>query len=212
MKDTKENILEVATDMFANGDFDSISTRDIAKKASVNLSAISYYFENKEGLYVAVIKKMIDFVKESNKSWVNSILNFTFSQSKEENLNNFLEIMDEFVECVINNNKENNNRNSIIWSKNNSKIALVLDIVYNELHIPLSEAFIKIISSITSLKNNDIKTIFVVNSITGQLVEILIHKEMILKSLGIKEFNVEHLNILKEVVINQTKAIIDLYR
>ena len=33
------------------------------------------------------IKKMIDFVKESNKSWVNSILNFTFSQSKEENLN-----------------------------------------------------------------------------------------------------------------------------
>ena len=56
MKDTKENILEVATDMFANGDFDSISTRDIAKKAGVNLSAISYYFENKEGLYVAVIK------------------------------------------------------------------------------------------------------------------------------------------------------------
>ena len=32
MKDTKENILEVATDMFTNGDFDSISTRDIVKK------------------------------------------------------------------------------------------------------------------------------------------------------------------------------------
>lgn len=210
MKDTKKNILEVAVDMFANSDFDSVSTRDIAEKANVNLSAISYYFGSKEGLYIAVVKKMIDVIKESNKSLVNSILNFKFSQSQEENVKSFLNIMGEFVEYAIINN--NNNRDSIIWSKNNSRIALVLDIVYNDLHLPLNNAFAKIIASITNLSVDDIKTVFVVNSIIGQLIEILINKDMILKTLNIEVFDTKQLNILKDVVIRQTEAIINLYR
>lgn len=210
MKDTKKNILEVAVDMFANSDFDSVSTRDIAEKANVNLSAISYYFGSKEGLYIAVVEKMIDVIKESNKSLVNSILNFKFSQSQEENVKNFLNIMGEFVEYAIINN--NNNRDSIIWSKNNSRIALVLDIVYNDLHLPLNNAFAQIIASITNLSVNDIKTVFVVNSIIGQLIEILINKDMILKTLNIEVFDTKQLNILKDVVTRQTEAIINLYR
>lgn len=211
MKDTRENILEIATDMFAKANFDSISTRDIAKRAKVNLSAISYYFKNKEGLYIAVIKKSINTIKEKNKDWINLILSFKTTDSQENNLKNFLIIIEGFIDCIMRNSRYIG-PNSVIWSNHNSKISLVTDIIYDKLHIPLYNTFAKIISSITNLDINDPKMIFVINTITGQLVEILVHRDMILRTLNVKEFNTEQLNILKEVIINQTKAIINLYR
>jgi AcrR family transcriptional regulator len=59
MQSATERMLEVAGPLFADRPFDAVSTREIAKAANVNLSAISYHFENKEGLYRAVFEKII---------------------------------------------------------------------------------------------------------------------------------------------------------
>ena len=124
MKDTKNSILDVASAMFAKSDYDSISTRDIAKAADVNISAISYYFGNKEGLYLEVINNAISFIKESNKSWVNLVLNFKISNDKEENLNNFLNILNAYIDCVISNITFMNSK-SIVLIKNSTKTKLI---------------------------------------------------------------------------------------
>ncbi|WP_025897716.1 TetR/AcrR family transcriptional regulator [Sneathiella glossodoripedis] len=57
---TSEKILEVAMPLFAERPFDAVSTRQIAKLAGVNLSAISYHFGGKEGLYQAIFEKIVD--------------------------------------------------------------------------------------------------------------------------------------------------------
>jgi len=57
---TSAAILDVAIPLFAERPFDAVSTRQIAKKAGVNLSAISYHFGNKEGLYSAIFEKIIE--------------------------------------------------------------------------------------------------------------------------------------------------------
>lgn len=54
MSNTKENILQTALKLFATQGYDATSVRQIAKEANANLSAISYHFESKEGLYKAV--------------------------------------------------------------------------------------------------------------------------------------------------------------
>jgi|TARA_R100000149_G_C5877605_1_gene141605 AcrR family transcriptional regulator len=56
-------MVEVAGHLFAERGFGAVSTREIAKAASVNLSAISYHFDNKEGLYRAVFEKIIRDLK-----------------------------------------------------------------------------------------------------------------------------------------------------
>ncbi len=60
-----ERMIEAAGRLFAEKPFDAVSTREIATAAGVNLSAISYHFENKEGLYRAVFKKIIQDLKPS---------------------------------------------------------------------------------------------------------------------------------------------------
>lgn len=64
-KDTKEKILEVANDLFADKGFSGTSIREIAKEADVNLSAINYHFSNKENLYCQVFQQNHKWMEES---------------------------------------------------------------------------------------------------------------------------------------------------
>ena len=57
MKDTKENILDVAECLFAQNGFAGTSVRSIVEGAEVNIAAINYHFKSKEGLFIAVIKR-----------------------------------------------------------------------------------------------------------------------------------------------------------
>lgn len=53
---TKQNIIEVALELFANNGYGQTSIREIAKTADVNLAAINYHFKSKEGLYSEIMK------------------------------------------------------------------------------------------------------------------------------------------------------------
>lgn len=57
---TRERILEVATELFAKQGPDAVGVREIATKANVNLSAINYHFKNKSNLVVEVLDFAFD--------------------------------------------------------------------------------------------------------------------------------------------------------
>ncbi|MBB4571061.1 CerR family C-terminal domain-containing protein [Rhizobium leucaenae] len=59
---TREKLLENALDVFGRYGFDGASTRKITNAAGVNLQAITYYFGNKEGLYIATAEYLADMI------------------------------------------------------------------------------------------------------------------------------------------------------
>jgi TetR/AcrR family transcriptional regulator, regulator of cefoperazone and chloramphenicol sensitivity len=56
----RHRILYTALKLFAEQGFKKTSVRDIAKKSSANISAIAYYFGDKEGLYKAAFTEPLD--------------------------------------------------------------------------------------------------------------------------------------------------------
>lgn len=52
---TKQKVVETAIDLFFHNGFHGTSVRDIAQKAGVNVSLISYYFQGKQGLLEYVV-------------------------------------------------------------------------------------------------------------------------------------------------------------
>ncbi len=54
MDDTAERILEAAAGLFAEKGFKASTTREIAKRAGVNIASLHYHFHDKRGLYMAV--------------------------------------------------------------------------------------------------------------------------------------------------------------
>ena len=59
-QDAKERLLVAAGPMFADRGYEAVSTRDLSRKAKVNLSAITYHFGGKRGLYDAVVERVLD--------------------------------------------------------------------------------------------------------------------------------------------------------
>src|SRR5699024_12232031 len=55
VNNTKQKVMDTATSLFFQKGFHGTSVRDIAEKASVNVSLISYYFKHKQGLLEYVV-------------------------------------------------------------------------------------------------------------------------------------------------------------
>jgi AcrR family transcriptional regulator len=63
-------LVEASGPLFAEQGFDAVSTREIARAARVNLSAITYHFGGKERLYEAVIQRLIDDLEPQRRALI----------------------------------------------------------------------------------------------------------------------------------------------
>jgi AcrR family transcriptional regulator len=59
-REARSRILRAALSVFGRDGFDLATTRRIAQAADVSLPAIKYYFDNKEGLYLACAGEIVD--------------------------------------------------------------------------------------------------------------------------------------------------------
>jgi AcrR family transcriptional regulator len=58
--DARQRLIQAGIEIFAEYGFNGTTTRMLADKAEVNLSAIPYYFRSKEGLYLATVETIAD--------------------------------------------------------------------------------------------------------------------------------------------------------
>lgn len=58
-EETRARIVIAALKMFGERGFEGASTRDIATVAGVNAPALQYYFDNKEGVYLACVEHIV---------------------------------------------------------------------------------------------------------------------------------------------------------
>lgn len=93
--DTTEKILQAATQLFAENNYEAVSIKAIAAAAHVNSALISYHFGGKRQLYEAVLKAQIDLFH-------NSILRLR--SSKLPGLQRIRQLMDEQAKIHLQNN------------------------------------------------------------------------------------------------------------
>ena len=73
---TKERLLAVAGELFADRGFDSVSLRMITDRANVNLASVNYHFGSKEELIGAVVDDIVRPVNEKRLSLL-SLIDYT---------------------------------------------------------------------------------------------------------------------------------------
>lgn len=104
--DTKEKILNVAEQFFAERGYSGTSIRDISTEAQVNVSAINYHFSNKQTLYWSVFLRahwwFEDVVKaqaKQNKSVRNLFcdLHSEFYESSKKLKNGFMILLSNHI-------------------------------------------------------------------------------------------------------------------
>ena len=107
---TRRNIVEIATEEFADKGFSGARVDDIAARTKTSKRMIYYYFGGKEGLYIAVleaayrnirsIEATLDLEHQEPEHALRSLVSFTFDYQNAH---------PEFIRLVINENILNGN-------------------------------------------------------------------------------------------------------
>lgn len=210
MKDTREKILMIALDMFGEYGFNGVSTRDISKKADVNISAINYYFNSKEGLYLEVIKYIADLIKVKFQRCVD-IINNCKDKSIDEKLaiNIFSSLLDNISDTVLKNDMPSV---SMILIREIMKPNIGTEIIYNDLVLPFHNTLSKVIKVIIGNYFSEKEITIIIHTILGQIMGFSANKAMITRMLNIDKIDDKTLFLIKETIKKQSINILNSYK
>ncbi|TDX51515.1 TetR/AcrR family transcriptional regulator [Orenia marismortui] len=127
----KNEILDVAEELFAKKGFDNTPVSKIVNKVGVAKGTFYYYFDSKEDIIVAILERRFNYIKKK----INTVINDkTYTPIKK------LEML--LMELIFP-HKEGNNHINNIKIDENEKIHQKRDVLFFEIFEPYIEMVIK---------------------------------------------------------------------
>jgi TetR/AcrR family transcriptional regulator, regulator of cefoperazone and chloramphenicol sensitivity len=84
--ETRARLLEAGRQLFAERGFKKVTVRDICREAEANVAAVNYHFQDKEGLYRAIVEQGIALISETTEAGLRAPAGAT----AEERLHTFI--------------------------------------------------------------------------------------------------------------------------
>ncbi len=85
----KKRIIEIAERLFAQRGFNGVSLRDITSEAGVDVALVKYYFDSKQGLFDALLKRRADVLNAERAEALKMVLQNSDPAPVEDIINAF---------------------------------------------------------------------------------------------------------------------------
>ncbi len=199
-KNTKQNIIEVATKLFALNGFDGASIRDICKQSGANISLISYYFGGKKGLYEKIISGIVEnIIRYMTSNFNVEKMPTSFEHlSKPQKIDFFYKALNYIIDYFYS-NKISDEEIMIFFREQITSEVPLNAMGYN--------VFRKLLASILEKKENDKEVIFRCITVLGQIYSARVLKQFSLNMMNQKKYTTEDNLQFKNIVISQIRAI-----
>lgn len=204
---TQDRLLEAAIDIFGKHGYDAATTRMIAKEANVNIAAIPYYYEGKEGLYRAVIHHVVELISSRLAKIHEQISHMRFVEQDGK------EKATELLNTLL--------TNITMFIVGSPQAARVAPLILREQLFPSSaydiiftgfmntslnsiSHLLMILSGETSKRKATLRAI----SLLGQILVFRIARETAVRALSVEGYSVEEANEIREIILEHTKSIV----
>ncbi|MGH8210161.1 MAG: CerR family C-terminal domain-containing protein [Steroidobacteraceae bacterium] len=205
-EDTAQRLIETALELFANHGFAGTSTRMLADKAQVNLSAIPYYFGGKEGLYRAAAEYIVAEIKKSIAPVLDKV-NSALERSelpRELALTLLCEVLDAFVATHV----SGPNHWALFAAREELNPTSVFDILYDSVAYPIHITSTKLVARILDRPIDDPETLIRTTAIMGQVFIFQAARPTMLRRFGWSEFTDERIAMIQAVIHRQTSTML----
>lgn len=99
LENTRDRLIKIAMEMFAEHGYDKTSVRELARKADANIAAINYHFGGKEGLYQAVLEYIVDYMDSWAMPLIDEYNTFLNEQDGKFEMNKTISWIEEFIDA-----------------------------------------------------------------------------------------------------------------
>ncbi len=212
IKDSKKRLFETARHLFAVNGYQATSTRDIADAAKVNISAITYYFDGKLGLYRAILADIANRVKQELGGQTGLALDLLDSeQASAEDAQNLLFALIKDL-CSLLCSSRLPNEDTVIFLHEYSAPGEAFDTLYQELIAPVYKITSDLIVKATDgALNNEDATLYAFQ-LFAQMFVFKARKQTILQHLNWNEYGERETAKITETILDQTRAVLDSFK
>lgn len=204
MKKTREILLKTAAKMFSQYGFDGVSTRELAKKSGVNLCSINYYFGSKQKLYDAVMDDVYSFIEQN---LIIKIKRLIMTNPDDLSPREYIkQIVVLFVSSIC--GTEVPETTVELLFKELIKPTSSYNRFFSQIFEPIHKRLTKLMSEDTGIQD-EAKLVLLAHTLLGQGLMFKIHKEALLRRLGIKEYTPELLAEIQRQIMQNIDAILD---
>ena len=191
---TKERLLVVAGELFADRGFDSVSLRMITDRANVNLASVNYHFGSKEELIGAVVDDIVRPVNERRLSLL-SLIDYTTQDPIRKIIHAFIDPVFDLSDSGNDDNKYYKLISRCIASRD-ERVSSIIIKQFPEVLAQFVSALTKALPSINS-NSAHLKIMFM----AGALAHSLFHYEnLLLISEG--RFDLNSTEVLKSELVS----------
>lgn len=206
----REKLLAAGVKIFALYGFEGASTRQLAKEAGVNISAILYYFNGKEGFYAAVLAQIAQMAQGAMQERALKIRaaltggNPTPAECREF-LHGFMEGLTRFLLS-----EKATAHMGRIFIREQMDPTPAFDGLYETTIKPMHETVTALVARLTGLSGAE--AVLAAQSLIGQAIIFKTHREVALRRTGWKDYGEKEVGRVIALVRRQTDAIIDSYQ
>jgi len=203
-EDTRAKIVEAALTAFGERGFEGASMRDIAERAGVNAPALVYYFDNKEGVYLACAEHVASRMLEYAGPAVQAAENALAGRSDEKLIDAFCAIQAALAEYMLSPNHDSDWRPFIAREQSGLGLRSSFDLINDQFNKRLSKLSAAIIGRFLLLPADDEECLVRAATLNGQLVSFYLARRSTLRTLNWEEIDAERLSYLIRIVNEQT--------
>lgn len=203
---SRERLLEAAVDVFGKHGFEAATTRMIANAAGVNIAAIPYYFNGKEGLYQAAVTHVVEKIEANSGAAFRQMS--ALASEKKLSRNAALSALENLLGTVV---------NFMVGSSEAPRVARIIlreqidpsfayDIIYSRIMAPLIDtiaAFMARTSKDVSPRTARLRAV----SIIGQILAFRMARETVVRFVGLKGYTADETEEIRNVVLAHTRGI-----
>ena len=207
---TRLALIHAGLELFGEYGFKATTTRMLADHAKANVSAIPYYFKNKEGLYTGVVEYIADQVRRQIGGTLANVSaaldNPEFN--KDEARRHLLAMMASLSYLFLE-NKEARSW-ALILLKEQIKPSAAFDVVYDNIMRHVHQVISTLIARVLECKPDDNIAIIKTHMLIGQILIFLSARETLLRRLGVKELTPEYLQMIQELLEQHVLACVQV--
>jgi TetR/AcrR family transcriptional regulator, regulator of cefoperazone and chloramphenicol sensitivity len=211
-EETRTRIIAAAMKLFGERGYEGASTRDIAASAGVNAPALQYYFDNKEGVYVACAEHIVSRVWDHISSAVESAARTLADNADDDALiEAFCAIQAKIADMMFTVHRPDDNWR-LFMAREQAGLgpAAGFQIVNERLNQRLYAVTGAIVGRLLGRARDDDETLIRTMALSGQQLFFHVLRRTALSILNWDGFNAERAALLKRVIGEQTAALLRL--
>lgn len=186
--DTRTRLLRAALTVFGRRDFDAASVRDIVQLAGANVSAVSYHFGGKQGLYLATAEFLADTLLERMGPMLAQIRAEAASAdavAAETLLRRFIHGL---LDTLLSDGIGDDAAGFVLREQHQPSAAF--DILYQRLMLPMQQGFVRLAARIDpTIDDTSRSGILITHALIGQILAFRMARSTVLRRLGQPAFN-----------------------